>query len=123
MTTLIDFQGLQVQVVGVLGAIIVVVAIAYKVMLKPMKACKSFFSWVNKFRRDWEGEEADDGRDAVPSVMQRLNVLDGELSRNSGKSLKDYVVRLELKLDKLVKRIDGIEDRQKEIQESIKPKN
>jgi len=123
MTTLIDFQGLQVQVVGVLGAIIVVVAIAYKVMLKPMKACKSFFSWVNKFRRDWEGEEADDGRDAVPSVMQRLNVLDGELSRNSGKSLKDYVVRLESKLDKLVKRIDGIEDRQKEIQESIKPKN
>lgn len=123
MTTLIDFQGLQVQVVGVLGAIIVVVAIAYKMMLKPMKACKSFFSWVNKFRRDWEGEEADSGRDAVPSVMQRLNVLDGELSRNSGKSLKDYVVRLELKLDKLVKRIDGIEDRQKEIQESIKPKN
>jgi hypothetical protein len=27
------------------------------------------------------------------------------------------------KLDKLVKRLDGIEDRQKEIQESIKPKN
>lgn len=123
MTTLIDFQGFQVQVVGVLGAIIVVVAIAYKVMLKPMRACKSFFSWVNKFRRDWEGEEADNGRDAVPSVMQRLNVLDGELSRNSGKSLKDYVVRLESKLDKLVKRIDGIEDRQKEIQESVKPKN
>jgi len=123
MTTLINFQGFQVQVVGVLGAIIVVVAIAYKVMLKPMRACKSFFSWVNKFRRDWEGEEADNGRDAVPSVMQRLNVLDGELSRNSGKSLKDYVVRLESKLDKLVKRIDGIEDRQKEIQESVKPKN
>jgi len=123
MTTLIDFQGFQVQVVGVLGAIIVVVAIAYKMMLKPMRACKSFFSWVNKFRRDWEGEEADNGRDAVPSVMQRLNVLDGELSRNSGKSLKDYVVRLESKLDKLVKRIDGIEDRQKEIQESVKPKN
>jgi len=123
MTTFIDFQGFQVQVVGVLGAIIVVVAIAYKMMLKPMRACKSFFSWVNKFRRDWEGEEADNGRDAVPSVMQRLNVLDGELSRNSGKSLKDYVVRLESKLDKLVKRIDGIEDRQKEIQESVKPKN
>jgi hypothetical protein len=55
--------------------------------------------------------------------MERLNVLDGELSRNGGKSLKDYVVRLESKLDKLVKRLDGIEDRQKEIQESIKPKN
>jgi len=123
MTTLIDLQGFQVQVVGVLGAIIVAVAIAYKMMLKPMKACKSFFSWVNKFRRDWEGEEADTGRDAVPGVMERLNVLDGELSRNGGKSLKDYVVRLESKLDKLVKRLDGIEDRQKEIQESISPKN
>ena len=88
-----------------------------------MKACKSFLSWINKFRRDWEGEEADTGRDAVPGVMQRLNVLDGELSRNGGKSLKDYVVRLESKLDKLVKRLDVIEDRQKEIQESIKPKN
>ena len=88
-----------------------------------MKACKNFFSWVNKFRRDWEGEEADTGRDAVPGVMERLNVLDGELSRNGGKSLKDYVVRLESKLDKLVKRLDGIEDRQKEIQESISPKN
>ena len=88
-----------------------------------MKACKSFFIWINKFRRDWEGEEADTGRDAVPGVMVRLNVLDGELSRNGGKSLKDYVVRLESKLDKLVKRLDGIEDRQKEIQESIKPKN
>jgi hypothetical protein len=123
MTTLIDLQGFQVQVVGVLGAIIVAVAIAYKMMLKPMKACKNFFSWVNKFRRDWEGEEADTGRDAVPGVMERLNVLDGELSRNGGKSLKDYVVRLESKLDKLVKRLDGIEDRQKEIQESISPKN
>jgi hypothetical protein len=123
MTTLIDLQGFQVQVVGVLGAIIVAVAIAYKVMLKPMKALKGFFDWVNKFRRDWEGEEADTGRDAVPSVMERLNVLDGELSRNGGKSLKDYVVRLESKLDKLVKRLDGIEDRQKEIHKSINPKN
>ena len=123
MTTLIDLQGLQVQVVGVLGAIIVAVAIAYKMMLKPMKALKGFFDWVNKFRRDWEGEEADIGRDAVPGVMERLNFLDGELSRNGGKSLKDVVVRLETKLDKLVKRLDVIEDRQKEIQESLCPKD
>jgi len=123
MTTLIDLQGLQVQVVGVLGAIIVAVAIAYKMMLKPMKALKGFFNWINKFRRDWEGEEADTGRDAVPGVMERLNFLDGELSRNGGKSLKDVVVRLETKLDKLVKRLDVIEERQKEIQQSISPKN
>ena len=123
MTTLIDLQGLQVQVVGVLGAIIVAVAIVYKMMLKPMKALKSFFNWINKFRRDWEGEEAETGRDAVPGVMERLNFLDGELSRNGGKSLKDVVVRLETKLDKLVKRLDVIEERQKEIQESLCPKD
>ena len=123
MTTLIDLQGLQVQVVGVLGAIIVAVAIVYKMMLKPMKALKGFFNWINKFRRDWEGEEADTGRDAVPGVMERLNFLDGELSRNGGKSLKDVVVRLETKLDKLVKRLDVIEERQKEIHQSISPKN
>lgn len=123
MTTLIDLQGLQVQVVGVLGAIIVVGVIAYKMMLKPMKALKGFFNWINKFRRDWEGEEAETGRDAVPGVMERLNFLDGELSRNGGKSLKDVVVRLETKLDKLVKRLDVIEERQKEIQESLCPKD
>ena len=88
-----------------------------------MKALKGFFNWINKFRRDWEGEEADTGRDAVPGVMERLNFLDGELSRNGGKSLKDVVVRLETKLDKLVKRLDVIEERQKEIQQSISPKN
>ena len=88
-----------------------------------MKALKSFFNWINKFRRDWEGEEADTGRDAVPGVMERLNFLDGELSRNGGKSLKDVVVRLETKLDKLVKRLDVIEERQKEIHQSISPKN
>ena len=88
-----------------------------------MKALKGFFNWINKFRRDWEGEEAETGRDAVPGVMERLNFLDGELSRNGGKSLKDVVVRLETKLDKLVKRLDVIEERQKEIQESLCPKD
>jgi hypothetical protein len=54
--------------------------------------------------------------------MARLNVLDGELSRNGGKSLKDVVVRLETKLDKLGKRLDVIEVRQKDIQDSVTKK-
>jgi hypothetical protein len=119
MSTTLSLGDLQVEIVGILGAIIVVVVIAIKVLSKPMRAIKGFLSWVNKFRRDWEGELADDGRDAVPSVMARLNVLDGELSRNGGKSLKDVVVRLETKMDKLGKRLDVIEVRQKEIQETI----
>ena len=119
MSTTLSLGDLQVEIVGILGAIIVVVVIAIKVLSKPMRAIKGFLSWVNKFRRDWEGELADDGRDAIPSVMARLNVLDGELSRNGVKSLKDVVVRLETKMDKLGKRLDVIEVRQKEIQETI----
>ena len=122
MSTTLSLGVLQVEIVGILSAIIVVVVIAIKVLSKPMRAIKGFLSWVNKFRRDWEGESADDGRDAVPSVMARLNFLDGELSRNSGKSLKDVVVRLETKMDKLGKRLDVIEIRQKEIQDSVTKK-
>jgi len=122
MSTTLSLGGFQVEIVGILSAIIVVVVIAIKVLSKPMRAIKGFLSWVNKFRRDWEGELADDGRDAVPSVMARLNFLDGELSRNGGKSLKDVVVRLETKLDKLGKRLDVIEIRQKDIQDSVTKK-
>ena len=122
MNTTLSLGNWQVEIVGILGAIIVALVIAIKVLSKPMRAIKSFLSWVNKFRRDWEGELADNGRDAVPSVMARLNLLDGELSRNSGKSLKDVVVRLETKLDKLGKRLDVIEVRQKEIQETVTKK-
>jgi hypothetical protein len=122
MSTTLSLGGFQVEIVGILSAIIVVVVIAIKLLSKPMRAIKGFLSWVNKFRRDWEGELADEGRDAVPSVMARLNVLDGELSRNGGKSLKDVVVRLETKMDKLGKRLDVIEIRQKEIQDSVTKK-
>jgi hypothetical protein len=122
MSTTLSLGGFQVEIVGILSAIIVVVVIAIKLLSKPMRAIKGFLSWVNKFRRDWEGELADEGRDAVPSVMARLNVLDGELSRNGGKSLKDVVVRLETKMDKLGKRLDVIEIRQKDIQDSVTKK-
>ena len=122
MSTTVSLGGFQVEIVGILSAIIVVVVIAIKLLSKPMRAIKGFLSWVNKFRRDWEGELADDGRDAVPSVMARLNFLDGELSRNGGKSLKDVVVRLETKMDKLGKRLDVIEVRQKDIQASVTKK-
>lgn len=122
MNTTLSLGNLQVEVVGILGAIIIVLVTAIKMLSKPMRAVKGFFCWMNKFRRDWEGESGDDGRDAVPSVMARLNVLDGELSRNGGKSLKDVVVRLETKLDKLGKRLDVIEVRQKDIQDSVTKK-
>lgn len=81
-------------IAGALAAVIAVIAV-------PIKKLKIFFTWLDKFRRDWEGEEAEPGRDRVPGVMERLNRLDGELSNNGGSSLKDAVQRIEFKLDKL----------------------
>lgn len=50
---------------------------------------------MERFMRDWEGEEALPGRDAIPGVMQRLNNMDGELSQNGGfTTVKDRVDRL-----------------------------
>ena len=50
---------------------------------------------MERFMRDWEGEEASPGRDAIPGVMQRLNNMDGELSQNGGfTTVKDRVDRL-----------------------------
>jgi hypothetical protein len=59
------------------------------------KRVKRWAQWMERFMRDWEGEEASPGRDAVPGVMQRLNNMDGELSQNGGfTTVKDRVDRL-----------------------------
>lgn len=81
-------------VAGAIAAVVAVIAV-------PIKKIKIFFIWLDKFRRDWEGEDAEPGRDRVPGVMERLNRLDGELSNNGGSSLKDAVQRIEFKLDKM----------------------
>jgi len=70
--------------------------ISIGVLLSPFyKKIKRFTQWMERFMRDWEGEEASPGRDAVPGVMQRLNNMDGELSQNGGyTTVKDRVDRL-----------------------------
>lgn len=67
-----------------------------------------FATW-HRFMRDWEGEAADIGRDATPGVMERLNKLDGELSNNGGKSLKDTVQRIEKRQDRLEQKLEEAE--------------
>jgi hypothetical protein len=59
---------------------------------------RSMMDWLEKFRRDWEGEPGGPGRDSVPGVMERLNRLDGELSHNGGSSVKDAIDRIEKSL-------------------------
>lgn len=69
--------------------------ISLGVILRPAyNRFKEFVDWLDRFKRDWEGEDQEPGRDRVPGVMERLNKLDGELSNNGGKSTKDVVDRL-----------------------------
>ncbi|CAB4179492.1 hypothetical protein UFOVP1033_141 [uncultured Caudovirales phage] len=70
--------------------------ISLGVLLSPLfKKIKRFMQWMERFMRDWEGEEASPGRDRVPGVMERLNSMDGELSQNGGyTTVKDRVDRL-----------------------------
>ena len=58
------------------------------------KKIKRWAEWMERFMRDWEGEEEAPGRDAVPGVMERLNKLDGELTNNGGSTVKDKVDKL-----------------------------
>jgi hypothetical protein len=65
------------------------------VLVSPFyKKLKRWANWMERFMRDWEGEEAAPGRDEVHGVMYRLNRLDGELSNNGGSTTKDKVDRL-----------------------------
>lgn len=69
--------------------------ISLGVLLSPFyKKLKRWSAWMERFMRDWEGEEAEPGRDRVPGVMERLNKLDGELSNNGGSTTKDKVDKL-----------------------------
>jgi hypothetical protein len=88
-----------------IGAIAGAVAAVIAVLAVPIKKLNIFFIWLDKFRRDWEGEEAEPGRDRVPGVMERLNRLDGELSNNGGSSLKDAVQRIEKKINSIERKL------------------
>jgi hypothetical protein len=70
--------------------------ISLGVVMSPVyKRVKRWCLWMERFMRDWEGEEASPGRDRVSGVMERLNNMDGELSQNGGfTTVKDRVDRL-----------------------------
>lgn len=78
--------------------------ISLGILLRPVfKQTKEFMEWLERFKRDWEGEDAEPGRDRVPGVMERLNKLDGELSQNGGKSTKDTVNKLLANQEEVIK--------------------
>ena len=79
----------------VAGATASALASVFFVIAPSVRKIRSMMEWLEKFRRDWEGEEASPGRARVPGVMERLNRLDGELSNNGGSSVKDAIDRIE----------------------------
>lgn len=94
-----------------------------------LKRASIMFKTWTKFIRDWEGEAATDGRDAVPGVMERINRLDGELSHNGGSSLKDIVFRIAVRQDTLERKLEEAEIARQQNQiilleaiQAIKPK-
>lgn len=88
---------------GVLGAVLTI----KEFVIPTFHAINNFFLTVNDFFRDWSGEPARPGRDAVPGVMERLNQIDGTLKNNGGSSLRDAVDRIEA-------HVKGIDSRLKE---------
>ena len=97
---------------------LVAVATALRLVAYPFyREMKEAWAWWRKFQRDWDGEMAEPGRSAVPGVMSRLNIIDGQLHRNGGESLKDKVVETWEFAKELNGRVTKIEDRQREIQE------
>lgn len=105
-------------------AVLTFIGLAYRMFVKSMVSeIREWSSWLKKFQRDWDGEPAEVGRDAVPGVMQRLNNIDGELKRNGGESLKDKVVETWERAQELDSRVTTIELRQKEICDAINKRN
>jgi hypothetical protein len=85
----------SIAITTILGAVFTL----FKFLQPLTKALSQISERLDKFFRDWDGTPAEPGRDEVPGVMERLNKLDGELSRNGGKSVKDVVNRIEKRLE------------------------
>ena len=79
-------------------AVVTTIVAAVWAMLRPVRA--QLHRW-DDFWDDWTGTPAGPGRSAVPGVMERLQSIDGELTRNGGNSLKDQVHQVNRKVDEL----------------------
>ncbi len=107
------------SIAGILIAITGAVLGVTQVIVPLWKKVSTLFDTWAAFVRDWNGEPAEPGREAVPGVMERLNKLDGELSHNGGSSLKDAVDRLEKNQDRLFRKIEEAENQRVMVQSTL----
>lgn len=110
-----DPMSIAAVLVVITGAIIGVTQVIFPLW----KKVNGLFDTWSSFVRDWNGEPAEPGREAVPGVMERLNKLDGELSHNGGSSLKDAVERLEKNQDRLIRKIEEAENQRVMVQSTL----
>lgn len=86
-------------------AILTALTLFWKIVLPVARIVHDFSTWFGNFRQDWDGTPERPGRDSIPSFPARMKAIDGELSRNSGSSLKDVVHSTN-------RRVEIIEERQ-----------
>lgn len=96
-------------IIAVVGGVIAIITALFRPLYI---AIKRTMDRLDKFFRDWDGEEAEPGRDGVPGVMARLNAIDGELKRNGGSTMKDAIHRIEEKVNNIDERLTLIEKRE-----------
>ena len=82
---------------GLISVLAVIIGAVWA-MLKPLKRQADR---IEAFWEDWQGTPATPGRARTPGVMERLQSIDGELTRNGDNSLKDQVCTNSRKLDEL----------------------
>ena len=105
---------------GGLIAVLTAASLTWKVALaRPVKEVLDTVRWWSKFQRDWDGEDASPGRDRIPGVMERLNLIDGEFRRNGGSSLRDQVVETRNDIEVLSARVEIVEARVLDVQRTL----
>lgn len=105
---------------GVIIALGGAAAVLWKIFSPLVKKTQQLLDALDRFTRDWFGEDGAPGRDRIPGVMERLNKLDGELSHNGGSSMKDALRRVENKLDEIDARLKEGDERMTNIEKRIK---
>lgn len=80
---------------------------------------KHLMEALDRFTKDWFGEEGDAVHPHRPGMLERISVVEKELQHNGGSSIKDAVRRIEQKLSAIDERLDEGALRFQEIEKRI----
>ena len=79
---------------GLVAAVTTILAFLQLWVVRPLK-------WLADAADDWRGTPARPGHKAVPGIAERIQLIEAEMGRNGGESLKDRVCEIDRKLDAL----------------------